>query len=88
MPFPHVFSFSDLQQDADRLAALAHSEKAPIFITKDDKPDLVLMSAERYEQNPVRLEVYDKLAQSQEALDAGRVLSLEESFAKYREKFT
>ena len=85
---PNIRPLTDLRNSTTDIAELAHTEREPVFITKNGYADLVLMSIETYEQQMARLEVYDKLAQSQAEVASGqRLQTLDEVFAKYQAKY-
>jgi len=85
---PHIRPLTDLRNHTTDIALLAHTEREPVFITKNGYADLVLMSMDTYQQNLARLEVYDKLASSQAEVELGKPLqTLDEVFAKYRKKY-
>jgi prevent-host-death family protein len=84
---PNIRPLTDLRNNTSDIAALAHSEREPVFITKNGYADLVVMSYQTYEDNLARLEVYDKLAKSQADVEAGRLRSLSEVFDKYKAKY-
>lgn len=85
---PNIRPLTDLRNNTTDIAELAHSEREPVFITKNGYADLVLMSMETYERDFARLEIYDKLAESQREVESGsRLLPLDEVFAKYKTKY-
>ncbi len=85
---PSIRPLNDLRNKTSEIAAIAHSEREPVFITKNGYADLVVLSIDAYEQKLARLEVYDKLAASQAEVQTGmRMQSLDEVFKKYRSKY-
>lgn len=62
---PIIRPTSDLKNHLSELAELAHQEKQPIFITKNGRGDLVLLSQELWEQQQATLTVYRKLAEAE-----------------------
>lgn len=58
---PNIRPISDLRNHADEISRLCHEQGEPVFITKNGKGDLVVMSQAAYEQQQARLELYDKL---------------------------
>jgi prevent-host-death family protein len=86
---PNIRPLNDLRNRTTEIVDLAHSEREPVFITKNGYANLVVMSIDSYEQGLARLEVYDKLAVSQaEVVSGERLLPLDEVFDKYRRKYT
>ncbi|MDR1565097.1 MAG: type II toxin-antitoxin system Phd/YefM family antitoxin [Oscillospiraceae bacterium] len=84
---PNIRPLTELRNNTSGIAMLAHSEREPIFITKNGYADLVVMSYQTYEESLARLDLYDKLAKSQADVDAGRLKSLPEVFDKYKAKY-
>jgi len=69
---------SDLRKRAEEIMELAHGSDEPVFITKNGKQDIVLMSIALYETLQRKLELYGKLfvAQAEQVGgDKGRSLS-------------
>jgi len=66
---PLIRPMSDLRNLANDLSELCHKEDQPVFITKNGKGDLVVMSEAHYESLHSLLELYQKLSEA-EALDA------------------
>ena len=65
---PLIRPISDLRNRATEISDLCHSEDQPVFITKNGKCDLVVMSQANYERLHSLLELYQKLGEA-EALD-------------------
>jgi prevent-host-death family protein len=85
---PQIKPFTDLYNNTTSIVNLAHNEHEPIFITENGHADLVVMSIETYDASLGRLEMYDKLAQSQFEVKSGQGLqTLENAFKKYRKKY-
>lgn len=75
---PVIKPISDLRNKANEISKIAHSQDAPIFITKNGKGDLVVMSMAHYSRLQIKLDLYGKLAVAQAqktAGDKGRTLS-------------
>ncbi len=66
---PLIRPMSDLRNRANDISELCHKEDQPVFITKNGKSDLVVMSEAHYERLHNLLELYQKLSEA-EALDA------------------
>jgi len=66
---PLIRSMSDLRNRAHEISTLCHHEDAPVFITKNGRGDLVVMSQAHYERLMALLTLYRKLGEA-EALDA------------------
>ncbi len=66
---PLIRPISDLRNRANEISELCHLENEPVFITRQGKGDLVVMSQAHYEQLHSLLELYNALGEA-EALDA------------------
>ena len=66
---PHIRPISDLRNRAHEISDLCHKERQPVFITKNGKGDMVVMSQADYERIHSLLELYHKLGEA-EMLDA------------------
>ena len=66
---PLIRPISDLRNRALEISELCHAEEQPIFITRNGKGDLVVMSQAHYERLLSLIELYQKLGEA-EVLDA------------------
>jgi len=66
---PLIRPISDLRNRAMEISRLCHSEDQPVFITRNGKGDLVVMSQAHYEGLRNLIELYRKLGDA-EFLDA------------------
>jgi len=62
---PLIKPISDLRNRANEISALAHDSDEPIFITKNGKGDLVVMSLAQYGKMKFKLNLFSKLAAAQ-----------------------
>ena len=86
---PLIRPISDLRNHAHEISDLCHKEGQPVFITKNGKGDMVVMSQAHYEQLHDLLELYKKLGEA-EALDAlgERGITHHEMMQRLRAKIT
>ena len=86
---PLIRPISDLRNRATEISDLCHSEDQPVFITKNGKGDLVVMSQAHYERLHSLLELYQKLGEA-EALDAAGEIGIThpEMIRRLRANFT
>ena len=84
---PLIRPISDLRNRALEISNLCHSEDQPVFITRNGKGDMVVMSQAYYERLQSLLELYQKLGEA-EVLDASgkQGISHEMLMKKLREK--
>ncbi|MBI3553999.1 MAG: type II toxin-antitoxin system Phd/YefM family antitoxin [Elusimicrobia bacterium] len=61
---------SDLRNHADQISSICHDSGEPVYITKNGREDLVVMSAAAYERQQARLDLYEKLDEAE--ADASR----------------
>jgi len=66
---PSIRPISDLRNRALEISEICHKEEQPIFITRNGKGDLVVMSQAYYERLQGLIELYQKLGEA-EILDA------------------
>lgn len=66
---PHIRPISDLRNRANEISDLCHKERQPVFITRNGKGDMVVMSQAHYERIYSLLELYHQLGEA-EVLDA------------------
>jgi prevent-host-death family protein len=66
---PLIRPISDLRNKAMEISELCHRENQPVFITRNGKGDLVVMSQTHYERLQSLIELYRKLGEA-ESLDA------------------
>jgi len=62
---------SDLRNKSNEISALAHETHEPIFITKNGEGDMVVLSIQEFRRRELKLDLFAKLAKSQEELDRG-----------------
>ena len=84
---PIIRPISDLRNNFAEISEQCHKEGLPIFITKNGKGDLVVMSLAKYEQIEAKLELYQKLGEAQyESISGGKRYSHEEVMSHLRKK--
>ena len=66
---PLIRPISDLRNRALEISEICHTEEQPIFITRNGKGDMVVMSQAHYEHLQGLIELYQKLGEA-EILDA------------------
>ena len=84
---PTIRSISDLRNRADEISRICHATAEPVFITKNGREDLVVMSQAAYEQDQARLELYSKLDEAEAEAETGRgLVPHEEMMARLKSK--
>ena len=66
---PLIRPISDLRNRAMEISEICHTEDQPVFITRNGKGDMVVMSQAHYERIQSLIELYQKLGEA-EILDA------------------
>ena len=66
---PIIKPTSDLRNKFNEISRICHESGEPVFITKNGRGDMVVMSIARFQQKEAQLELYQKLAEA-EAQDA------------------
>lgn len=66
---PIIKPISDLRNNFNTISEICHEGAEPVYITKNGKGDMVVMSMALYEEQQAKLELYQKLleAESQSA---------------------
>ena len=84
---PIIRPISDLRNRATEISDICHKEDQPIFITKNGKNDLVVMSQAHFDRLQSLFELYQKLGEA-ELLDATgeEGISHEKVMSKLRNK--
>ena len=84
---PQIRPSADLRNNYGEISALCHENEEPVFITKNGKGDLAVMSMEAYENisermrlNRSRMELYSLIGEALEDVHNGRVYTIEEVY--------
>ena len=84
---PKITSIAELRNNYNEISSFCHEYDEPVFITKNGKGDLAVMSIEAYEQLTARFELYGALRQGLDDIEAGRVVSDEAAKEIFRKKY-
>lgn len=84
---PKITSSADLRNNYNEISNFCHQYDEPVFITKNGKGDLAVMSIEVYEKLTARFELYGALKQGLDDIEAGRVISAEDAEEIFRKKY-
>ncbi len=69
---PNIRSSADLRNGYNEISNLCHKYNEPVFITKNGKGDLAVMSVEAYEALMGRFELYNLIHEGIEDIESGR----------------
>ena len=81
---PTIRPSADLRNNYNEISAFCHDYSEPVFITKNGKGDLAIMSIEVYEQLKGRLELYHLIEQGIEDERGGKTRSFQSALADIR----
>ena len=83
---PTIKSSTDLRNNYNEISTFCHETKEPVFITKNGRGDLAVMSIDLFNQFMNKYELYRLLSQSESDFNNNRTLSFEESMRNLREE--
>ena len=80
---PNIRPISDLRNNANEISEFCHSQREPVFITKNGVGDMVVMSLETFERMQTLLNLYGNLAEAEAEIASG---SEGEDFFEFAQK--
>ena len=83
---PTIRSSADLRNNYNEISSFCHSYSEPVFITKNGKGDLAVMSIEAYEQMNARFELYSSIREGFDDIKEGRTKGFSEAMQEIRSK--
>ena len=83
---PTIKSSTDLRNNYNEISTFCHETKEPVFITKNGRGDLAVMSIDLFNKFMNKYELYRLLSQSESDFNNNRTLSFEESMRDLREE--
>lgn len=75
---PTIKSSADLRNDYNGISTICHTYNEPVFITKNGKGDLAVLSVEAYEQLVAKFELYTSLERGIKDVKDGNVKPFED----------
>ena len=81
---PEIRPSSDLRNSYNDISTLCHKYGEPVYITKNGKGDLAVLSIEAYERMTGKLELYALLDAGLEDIRAGRTVPAAEALTDIR----
>jgi len=86
---PIIKPVSDLRNNFSEISELCHAGNEPVFVTRQGKEDMVVMSHTHYEMLTNLLDLYQKLGEG-EALDAAgdKGISHHDMMKRLKERIT
>ena len=83
---PVIRSSADLRNNYNDISSFCHQNAEPVFITKNGKGDLAIMSVEAYEQLMGRLELYNLLQTGLNDAAEGRMIPADQVIADLKQR--
>lgn len=83
---PKIRSSADLRNNYNEISKFCHTYAEPVFITKNGKGDLAVMSIEAYEQLVSRFELYQLIQEGLDAVAAGDTQPYQEALQEIRQQ--
>jgi len=83
---PNIRSSADLRNNYNDISSFCHQYSEPVFITKNGKGDLAVMSIETYEKLVGRFELYGLLQDGLQDVREGKTRSFPDAIADIRAK--
>lgn len=83
---PAIRSSADLRNNYNEISSFCHSYTEPVFITKNGKGDLAVMSIEAYEELTSRFELYSLLKEGINDIPEGKTRPFSEAMSDIRSR--
>ena len=83
---PAIQSSADLRNRYNDISNFCHTYDEPVFITKNGKGDLAVMSIETYEKMMGKYELYGKLQEGLNDVERGNTRPFSEAMADIRSR--
>lgn len=81
---PNIKSSTDLRNNYNEISSFCHETNEPIFITKNGRGDLAVMSIDLFNRFIGKYELYNLLEESEFDFSNGRTMSFQESITLLR----
>ena len=83
---PTIRSSADLRNNYNEISNFCHEFDEPIFITKNGRGDLAVMSIDTYEKIVAKLELYSLLRDGMNDYEVGNMKPFDEAMSEIRSK--
>lgn len=83
---PVIRSSAELRNNYNEISSFCHSFTEPVFITKNGKGDLAVMSIESYEELISRFELYGLIKEGFEDIESGNIRPFADAITDIRSK--
>ncbi len=82
---PIIKPSADLRNNYNEISEMCHKYNEPVFITKNGKGDLAVMSIESFERLNSRFELYTLLSEGLQDVSDDNVQPLDEAMSEIKE---
>ncbi len=83
---PTIKSSADLRNNYNEISTICHNYAEPVFITKNGKGDLAVMSIEFYEELNSRFELYGLIKEGMDDIADGNTRPFSEAISSIRSR--
>ncbi len=83
---PAIRSSADLRNNYNEVSTFCHNYPEPVFITKNGKGDLAVMSIEVYEQLTSRFELYSQIKDGMTDIASGSTRPFSKAMSAIRSR--
>ena len=83
---PTIKSSADLRNNYNEISTFCHNYTEPVFITKNGKGDLAVMSIETYELLTSKFELYEQIKTGLDDIVNGNTRPINEAMADIRSR--
>ena len=84
---PTIRPSADLRNKYNEITEFCHRHKEPVFITRNGKGDLAVMSIETYEMLLGKADLYKKIEEGLEDLEEHGKIDADQVFSSLKAKF-
>jgi PHD/YefM family antitoxin component YafN of YafNO toxin-antitoxin module len=81
---PAIKSSAELRNNYNEISTFCHNYAEPVFITKNGKGDLAVMSIETYETLTSRFELYSQLKEGMDDIASGNTRPFSDAMTDIR----
>ena len=81
---PSIRPSADLRNSYNEISDFCHQCSEPVFITKNGKGDLAVMSIEAYEALTSRFELYDQINEGMDDIKFGKTRPFSDALSEIR----
>lgn len=83
---PTIRSSTDLRNSYNEISAFCHASGEPVFVTKNGRGDLAVMSIDTFNELMAKYELYRLLDESEMDFDRGHTMTFADSMTAIRQE--